>query len=196
MSLPSPSDRPPYVRFERRAVEDRAASEQRGHYMTKDADFVLITPAGSKDEVEKPAGEWLQQLKEQVKQGRVPMTWETHFTAAYEHWKRGEELPVNGTPIKGWPLLSAAVQSNIIAANIRTVEDLAVCNGEALQRIGMGAVDLKQKAEAWLKASTDIGKVVQENVALRVQLADAKDAIKRLEARNEALVQAQPKVPA
>jgi FtsZ-binding cell division protein ZapB len=162
-------ERPAYVRFERQAREDRAASLIAGHFVAVDADFVLITPVGSKDEVVKPVDEWLKQIKTQVREGRMPSEHEIHYVRIYEAWKKGEELPVDGTPIKGWPVLSPAQQTVVLAANVRTVEDLAQANGEALTRIGMQSREIKAKAEHWLKASKDVGVVVQEIAALRVE---------------------------
>ena len=40
--------RPPYVQFEMRAVEDRQASIDAGHYVAKDVAYAIITPAGSR----------------------------------------------------------------------------------------------------------------------------------------------------
>lgn len=168
-NLAGQKERPAYVRFEKQAIEDRAAGLVQGHYVPKDIDFVLITPVGSKDEVVKPVLEWLAQLKEHVRQGRMPSEHEVHYTRVYEAWKKGEELPLSGTPIKGWPVLSPAQQACVIAANVRTVEDLAVANGEALTRIGMQARELKSKAENWMKASKEVGVVVQEIAALKVE---------------------------
>ena len=46
-------DRPPFVNFEVRAEEDRTASIEQGHYVAVDVDYALITPAGSRDCVER-----------------------------------------------------------------------------------------------------------------------------------------------
>lgn len=64
--------RPPYVMFETRAVEDRAASLEKGHYVTRDVDYAIITPMGSKDRTERVIKEWFDQLQQQVAEGRFP----------------------------------------------------------------------------------------------------------------------------
>lgn len=174
-------DRPPYIRFEQRPMEDRAASLEKGHYVTRAVDFVVITPVGSKDEIPKIAREWLEQCKQQAKEGRLPQPWLVKYEQAYEAWKRNEELPEDGTPIKGWQVLSPAQQQQILAANIRTVEDLARINGEAKQRIGMGAEELRVLAEKWLRTAKDVGSVVQENTALRVENAALKARLAEVE---------------
>lgn len=180
-------ERPPYLRFERRPIEDRAASVLAGQYVAKDTDYVIITPAGTKDEIVKIATEWLAQAKQQVKEGRMDPDWEPLFQSSYEAFKRGEELPLKGTPIKGWNVLSPAQQVNAIAANIRTVEDLAEATGEGLGRIGMGGVEMKQKAEAWLKASVSLGTVVLENSTLKARVAQLEGMVKGLEEKNAVL---------
>lgn len=181
------ADRMAYVRFEKRGVEDREASIKAGHYVAKDVEYAIITPPGSKDEVEKVVSEWFQQLKSQVQAGRLPPQFEATYRQAYEFWRRGEEIPVQGTPLKGWPVLSPAQQKNCLNANIRTVEDLAQANGEALARMGMGGVEMKQKAEAWLKAATNLGTVVAENAALKARVRDLEAQVEGLEKRNAAL---------
>lgn len=193
-------ERPAYVRFERKPLEDRAASLAAGQYRTKDVDMVIITPVGTKDEVEKVVADWLAQSKQQVQEGRLSPEFGEHYAKAYEAWKRGEEIPLDGTPIKTWPVISPAQRQNCIAANVRTVEDLATANGEALTRIGMGGQELRQKAETWLKASSSVGVVVQANAALNARVAGLEAQVKNLQDRNDALVKqlqaADIKVPA
>lgn len=183
----STKERPPYIRYERRPIEDRTKSQAAGQYVAKDIDFVIITPAGTKDEIVKEAADWLAQVKQQCKEGRMDPDWEPKFVSAYEAFKRGEELPVDGTPIKGWNVLSPAQQTNCIAANIRTVEDLAAATAEGVSRIGMGGVELKQKAEAWLKASVSLGVVVMENATLKAKVGQLEGMVVSLESKNEKL---------
>lgn len=161
--------RPSYVVFERRAIEDRAASMANGRYMTKDEDFAVITPIGSKDRIPRLVKEWFINLDQQVQEDRLPAAWRDQYKAAYAAWKRGEEVPLSGTPIKGWAVLSPSQQQNILGADIRTVEDLAQANDEAMKRIGMGALELKEKAQAWLKSAGSAGVVAQESAGLKAK---------------------------
>lgn len=180
-------DRPAYVRFDRKPVEDRAASIKAGNTQMRDVDYVSITAVGTKDEVVREVAPWLAHIKQQVTEGRLPPEHEEYYRKAYERWKAGEEVPLQGTPIKHWPVISPAQMANCLAANVRTVEDLAQASGEAITRIGMGAVELKQKAEAWLKASASVGTVVQLNSALQVENARLKTEVAALEKKNEEL---------
>lgn len=165
--------RPPYVSFEVKAVEDREASIERGHYVAKDVDFVMVTPQGSKDRMERVAEDWFANLVDQVQQQRFPQEWLTHFRALYAAWKEGKELPVSGTAILTWPVLSPSQVKSCIDARIRTVEDLAAANEETIARIGMGGRALKDKAVSWLSAASGNGKVTEELAALKAAKADS-----------------------
>lgn len=175
-------DRPSYVRFERQAIEDRPATLANGHYTTKDVDMAVVTPIGSKDEIPMFADEWLKLLDQQVREERMPAKWRDQYKDAYNSWKRGQEVPVNGTPIRGWQMVSPAQAANIIAVNILTVEDLAQANGEAIQRLGMGGLALKQKAAAWLDAAKNAGGAATQIVKLTGD-------VKRLEAEKAGLLE-------
>jgi hypothetical protein len=163
-------DRPAYVKFERRAVEDRDATIKNGRYTTKDVDMAKITPPYSKDVIEQFVPEWLDSMEQNVRAGRLPEMWRDKYVAAYNAWKLGQEIPEDGTPIKGWAMLSPSQAANMIAIGVRTVEDLAKINDEGMKRYGMGALDLKNKAMAWLKSVSGPGKIAQENAALKAQV--------------------------
>lgn len=167
-------ERPAYVRFEKRVIEDRAASEKAGHFMGKDVVYALVTPPGSKDVIVLEVEPWLKRLKQEATEGRIPEQFVDSYERAYEKYKKGEEVPLNGTPIKGWQPLSPAQQTNLIAMNILTVEDLANLNEEGKGRFGMGIVDLQRKARNWLEAANSIGGVVARLSNLEAEHTDLK----------------------
>lgn len=162
--------RPAYVRFVKQAFEDRAASLSAGHSVSKDVVMAHITSPGSRDTVVRNAAEWLAYLADQVRDERFPDEWYQGYKRAYERFLEGEELPPEGTPIKTWPVLTPAQIQNLIAHNIYTVEDLASINEEAKAGIGMGAIELQKKAQNWLQAANDVGKVTQKITALEIQV--------------------------
>ena len=176
-------ERPAYVRFERRPVEDRDASVRQGKFVSKDVDYALVTPPYSRDVFEQVAPEWLAQMQKDSTSGRLPLAWYENYVESYERWKRGEEMPLTGTPIKGWAVLSPAQMKNLIALNILTVEDLASINDEGLRRIGMGAADLRDKAKAWLSQTKDKGPLTMENASLKAENAALLAQRGQLEAR-------------
>lgn len=181
------NDRPPYVTFERRPVEDRQASIAAGHYVSQDLDIAVITRPGSRDTLEKPAEVWLKDLAEKVRKQEFPRQWYDAFLASYNAWKSGEELPTQGTPIRGWPVLSPATMKDLLAAGIRTVEDLAALPESEFSVIGTGALSLKAKARAWLDSAEDKGKVVEQVTALTEQVRQLVELTKAQAAEIEAL---------
>lgn len=186
--------RPPFVIFETRAVEDREESIATGHYVAKDVVFAIITPAGTKDRIEKVAEDWLKDLEEAVRQERFPQMWLNAYRQAYASWKESREIPEFGSPVTNWPALSPAQCKMLLDLNIRTVEQVAEANEEALMRMGMGARALKAKAQAYLDTSNGDGKVSAELDSLRQKVEELTSReeereaeLKALKAENEAL---------
>lgn len=186
-------ERPAYVRFEIRAVEDRNATIKNGYFTTKDVEFALVTPPYSKDCIEKEVTAWLHENEENARKQRIPREWADKWKAAYEAWKKGQELPLDGTPIKGWGVLSPAQQSNLLAVGVKTVQDLAKLNAEGAARIGMGAIDLKNRAIAYLKAEQGPGKAAQQIAALEADNSRLEEQVKQLAATVDELKSMLPK---
>lgn len=182
-------DVPAYVRFERRPIEDRAASTRSGNYVAVDVDYALVTPPYSRDVFEQVAVEWLAQMERDAGSGRLPREWYERYVEAYARWKKGEEMPLNGTPIKGWQVISPAQMKNLIAINILTVEDLANVNDEGCRRIGMGSGDLRDKAKAWLSQAKDKGPLTMENSSLKAENKALKTKNEELEIRVKELAE-------
>jgi hypothetical protein len=167
-------DRPAHVKFERMAVENKAASMAAGQYIAMDVDYVTVTVVGGGGNgVKWKIPQWKDHLKREVQNGRIPQQWLDDYMAMYERWKNGQELPLNGTPIRGWMLISPAQQETLIHRGILTLEDLASLNAEGIQRIGMGGSDLKNKAILALQASKDTGPLVMKVADLEQKLAVA-----------------------
>lgn len=180
-------DRPAYARFERVAVEDKQATLRNGAYVAKDVDFVLLTPSYSKDVFKQKIPAWFLQLDQDLRDGRIPKQWVDNYKAAYEAWKNGQELPLNGTPIRGWGVISPAQQETLIRMHCLTVEDLAKINDEGIRRVGMGAIDLKNKAKAWLAQLQDKGPLTVEMAALKQENDSLKTTVDTLTGKLEEL---------
>lgn len=149
--------RPAFVRFERRAVEDKAATQSAGRWVGRDVDYALITAPYTRDVMPMKVTQWLELIRSQYDSGQIKQSWYDDYVKSYEAFKRGEETPLNGTPVKGWGVISPAQQKTLIEMHILTVEDLAAVNDEGIRRIGMGANDLRNKARAWLTQLNDKG---------------------------------------
>lgn len=186
-------ERPAYVRFETRPIEVKAESIKQGRYVAKDVDFAIITPPYTKDTVIFEVNEWFQKMTDDVRNNRMPEEWAVNYRKAYDAWKSGQEIPLEGTPVKGWGLASPAQQDTLLRMNIRTVEDVALMNDDALRRFGMGAMEMKNKALAYLaqadtgKAAAKMAELEGENALLKANLSSATETIQSLSARLEAL---------
>lgn len=184
----SKEERPPYLRFEKRAIENKAETLKQGHYVARDIDYVYVTLPGGRDVFSSKVDKWLEKQAVYAKNGRIKPEWLSIYKDAYERWSKGEEIPVNGTPIKGWQALSPAQTEIILRAGIRTIEDLEVCNDEALRRLGMGGRDLVNKAKSWLKGANDHGKVAMQNAALEKENENLKTTVSSLEEKVDYLM--------
>lgn len=172
--------RPAYVRFEARSEEDREATIAAGHYVGRDVIFAIVTPTGSRDSVERKVEDWLESVREGVKQERIPESWLHAYERSLDNFKNSRDDPENGAPIKDWPGASPAQVKMLLDMNIRTVEELAVANEETVTRIGMGGRALKQKAVIWLEQASDHGKTSEKLGALEIENKELKDQIKNL----------------
>lgn len=178
--------RPPYVTFELRPEEDRAQTLESGSYVAIDVPYAIITPQGSKDRIERKVDEWFPQLDQQAREGRIPAEWVRGFKADYTAWVAGNEIPEKGHPVKSWPAASPAQIKTLITAGLRTVEDVAAANEEAIMRLGMGGRALKQRAEEWLHSAAN-GRKAEEFAALRVKNESLENSNTDLRKRIEAL---------
>lgn len=189
--------KPPYVIFEFRAVEDRTASIEAGHYVAQDIAYAIITPAGTKDRIEKEAEAWLKDLEAAVQQDRFPSSWLSAFRQRYKDWVESRETPEFGIPVTTWPGVSPGQAKMLLDLNYRTVEQVAEATDEGTSRMGMGGRAMKAKAQAFLDTAKGDGKVAAELDTLRQKVEELanrdtarEEEIIKLRAENEALKKA------
>lgn len=185
---------PPFVRFSEMPVEDRNILLENGRYGFRDVKIAHITRPGQRDTVVKEAELWLNDLKKASADGHIPPEWYPHFRSLYDNWCKGLELPVAGTPIRGWTVLSPSQVENLLLLNFRTVEELAAANEAAIQRIGLGGLRMREMARDWL-AAADNGKAAAQleaqrvqNETLTLQIEALQAQVKRLSAAQEAVL--------
>lgn len=185
--------RPPYIEFKRIAVEDRQATIEAGHRVTRNEDMAFIMQPGSRDIVEKIASDWLAQITKLSDNNMYPKEWVKHFKSMYQDWLDGKEADHDGTSLREWPPISPAEVENLARIKCFTVEDLAVLNDDAIRLGGMGTRILKDKAVKWLEASNDAGKLTERITALEAENANKDETIRSLEAKIEKLEADKPK---
>ncbi len=172
----------PFIRFETRAVQDRNASEEAGHPVFVNVDFIVLMQKGGKDEYMKVADEWFAQKKREAASGLYNPVWLEQFRTAYEQWKLGKEAPADGIPLSMWPGITPAEVEMCKAIGCYSVEDVSNMTEEALTRF-LGSRALRDKARAYLVAARDAGKVSEENAALRVKVDSLEESLRDMRAR-------------
>lgn len=170
--------RPPYVRFEEREHGiDHEASDKAGRPIPRVVNMACITNAGSKDVHEAIAEDWLTKIRTLALRNEYPLEWANHFRAAYEEWKKGNELPREGTPVKTWQMVTREQANRCHTIGYTTVEDLAQVPDSALGQIGLDGRYLRDLARGWVQEAADKG------VNARA-IADANVRIEDLERSN------------
>ncbi len=155
------------VRFEDFAEKQNFESEQQGRPIYKTKTYIRMTKVGGKEEVAREA-------KEQDKQ-KYPMQF-----AAYVS---GKSQAVIGTPIETFPLLETSQVATLKALSILSVEQLAAVSDNDLDKLGMGARELRSKAQGFIQAAKDcshVTKLSAENERLSNEIAILKEEIKKI----------------
>lgn len=186
--LLSKDGRPAYVEFGTISKELPRRSKEEGRYVAVDVDIVTVRQIGATDSVIFEVERWLRDNDASVRAQRLAADHARHYAHMYELWKSGQAMPVEGTPIKGWAVISPSQQETIVRAGVRTVEDLATMNAEAAGKIGMGAVMMKNRAQAWVAQAQDKGPLTIEmadlkstNELLKLQMAKMQEQLASLQ---------------
>lgn len=142
---------PPYVRFEEMEHGLNAeASEKAGRPIPAVKAMAIIMQRGSKDEHHAVAEEWLAFIRGMAVRGEYPSAWSDRFHAEFEAFKKGGEMPENGTPIRTWPALKVEQVKRVLAFNIRTVEELADLPDSAVMTLGLDGRNMRDLAKAYI----------------------------------------------
>lgn len=157
----------PYVTFETKTIEDAVETRRRREPVFKDQHYARITPPGSRDVQLEKLPQWWEKLDTEYRSGRVMGQWIDKWKSDFKKYEQGLEIPLEGTPIRGWKLISGAQQETLIRMNILTVESLAQANAEAIAYIGMGGLELKRRAESWIQQHQDKAPMAIEMAALK-----------------------------
>ena len=146
------------VQFYKKSVKQDIASDEAGRPIFKEFDFVrIMIPGDNLTEIDTYAQESHKQ--------RFPRQW-----AHYQNQVAGQEVII-GTPIEQWPLVSRSQADELKGIKFRTVEDVANCSDQQLQRIGMIAGmsphSFREKAKAFLNLASDSAEVAQREAELQ-----------------------------
>jgi hypothetical protein len=180
MAIPNPqavmdmNERPRetcHVEFFIKAVKDGVKSTEAGRAIYNDVEYARLTPPGGNLIINKV-------VSEQVID---------RFRPQYEAWKRNEEMPENGTHVRLWPVATPAEVKMFLEAGVRTIEAVSEMNENCIQKVGMGARALKEKAQAWLKSADEKGTFSEKINTMKVENDDLRLQNEQLISRNEEL---------
>jgi hypothetical protein len=163
------------LRFFKEAVPNGAKSREAGREICDQVDFVSIIVPGSRDER-------IRKVDAEIKQ---------RFGPQYEHWLKTQEQPPEGQPLDRVPWLNVAQVRELQYLNIKTLEQLAGLSDTAIQHIGMGGMEMRKKAIAYIeagKSSAELTRSVARISELERECARLQDTVTAVNARYEALL--------
>jgi len=166
------------LRFFKKAVPNGLKSQEAGRPIFDQVDFISIIVPGSRDER-------IRKVDAEIRQ---------RFGPQYEHWLRTQEQPPEGTPLDEIPWLNVAQVAEMLALNIKTLEQLAGLSDTAVQHMRMGGMDLRKKAIAYIeagKSSAELTRSVARISELERECARLQDTVTAVNARYEALLKTQ-----
>lgn len=160
------------VRFFRKAVKDEPKTLAEGRGVFVEVEHIQIMVPGDRDNViVRPAGEGDKR----------------RFAEQYRDWRENDRAEqVVGTPLEMWGRLSLSQVEELRYIGCRTVEQLAALNDAACFRMP-GAMDLKQKAQAFVAAQTEEAPLRRLQAELESRDAKLADQDERIAAQDQAM---------
>ena len=156
------------VQFYKKSVKQDIASDEAGRPIFKEFDFVrIMIPGDNLTEIDTYAQESHKQ--------RFPRQWAHYQNQVANH------QDIVGTPIDQWPQITRSQADELRGLKFHTVESIADCSDQQLQRIGMVAgmspFNFRLKAKAFLNLANDSAEVAQREAELQA-LRQENDKIK------------------
>jgi hypothetical protein len=149
-----------FVSFYSDAIEIKAESEKLGRPVFRDMPFIKIVVPGDVNNI-------IERKATDADKEKFPKAW-ARFQASEAE---GHE----GTPLEQWPQMSRSMVKECKYFEIHTVEQLAGLSDMNVSRMGMGYMELRNKAKAYLVAAAGTaGETAQaaENGRLKEMIAD------------------------
>ena len=151
------------VQFYKKSVKQDDASNEAGRPIFKEFDFVrIMIPGDNLTEIDTYAQESHKQ--------RFPRQW-----AHYQNQVSSHE-DIIGTPIDQWPQVTRSQAEELRGLKFHTVESIADCSDQQLQRIGMVAgmspYNFRLKAKAFLNLANNSAEVAHREAELQALKAE------------------------
>ena len=156
------------VQFYKKSVKQDIASDEAGRPIFKEFDFVrIMIPGDNLTEIDTYAQESHKQ--------RFPRQWAHYQNQVVNH------QDIIGTPLDQWPQITRSQADELRGLKFHTVESIADCSDQQLQRIGMVAGmsphNFRIKAKAFLNLASESAEVSQREAELQA-LRQENDKIK------------------
>jgi len=135
----------PHARFVMLPFKNKRASIEAGHEVYVDKPYIEILKHGG-----------------DINTFAVNDEFKKRYPDKWEAFEAGQEQPKVGLPLEKWPGCSRAECENLKRVNLFTMEDVAGAPSNAIEAYGMGGVELKKKANAYLAAAKDNGALVSK----------------------------------
>lgn len=164
--------------FENLAIRNEAKSKEANRPIYDDAVVCRIRLGG--DRLQQPVFMAWEQVPGGVEDENgymVPMTYAEKYKTQYDQFMAGEVQSKSGTPIEALTFLSVGKVKELKSLNIYTAESLASLEGASLKSLGVGGLEWKTKAQAFISSASGnavVSKLADENAALRQQIEDMK----------------------
>jgi len=154
------------VQFYKKSLKQDLASDEAGRPIFKEFDFVrIMIPGDNLTEIDTYAQESHKQ--------RFPRQWAHYQNQVSNH------QDIIGTPLEQWPQITRSQAEELRGLKFHTVEAIADCSDQQLQRIGMVAGcsphNFRLKAKAFLNLaneSAEVSKREEELESLRQKNAE------------------------
>ena len=155
-----------YVKFYRQWVRNNFKSKEQGIEVGEHQDFILIiSPGQTKTEVRRKANE----------------ADKHQYAQEFSAYTQGKEMQMSGTPIELMPGLASGMADALKAQYIYTIEQMATLSDGAMQRVGMGANEIRKRAQDYLAGGN------AEIVALKTELNEARRLLAELREAQQAI---------
>lgn len=159
------------VEFYMDAVEFKAESEQHGRPIFKEIPFIRIQNPGDRNNVlEVKATEY----------------YKNKYSREWDAFQRGQAGQVIGTPLSQWPQITKSQVMEAQYFGVKTVEQLAEVVDTAIQKMGMGWMELRKKARDYLAAAAGqapVAALQAENERLRQEFEALKASLQNPEVK-------------
>ena len=151
------------VQFYKKSLKQDIASDEAGRPIFKEFDFVrIMIPGDNLTEIDTYAQESHKQ--------RFPRQW-----AHYQNQVANHE-DIIGTPLDQWPQVTRSQAEELRGLKFHTVEAIADCSDQQLQRIGMVAGmsphNFRLKAKAFLNLANNSAEVAQREAEMQALRAE------------------------